>query len=230
MAADPAAFRTKFRKMAADPFAFYRGSACLFYADVAADPDPWADGRAGRVWIHGDLHVENFGTYLNDQGLLVFDVNDFDEAYLGHYTWDLKRFCASLALLGWRKAFSDETISRLVRGYIDAYVAQVRHYVWAADDYEFALRLDTATGPILAVLRVARHRTRMALLDRVAEVRGVERRFRRGGAGVFALADAEREEVIAALRRYVETIPESKRRSTDLFYTVKDVVRRTGFG
>ena len=35
MAADPAAFRTKFRKMAADPFAFYRGSACLFYADVA---------------------------------------------------------------------------------------------------------------------------------------------------------------------------------------------------
>src|SRR3712207_7821658 len=34
MAADPAAFRTKFRKMAADPFAFYRGSDCLFYADA----------------------------------------------------------------------------------------------------------------------------------------------------------------------------------------------------
>ena len=30
MAADPLAFRTKFRKMAADPLAFYRGSACLF--------------------------------------------------------------------------------------------------------------------------------------------------------------------------------------------------------
>lgn len=27
MAASPAAFRSKFRKMAADPFAFYRGSA-----------------------------------------------------------------------------------------------------------------------------------------------------------------------------------------------------------
>ena len=35
MKADPDAFRTKFRKMAADPFAFYRGSACVFYADVA---------------------------------------------------------------------------------------------------------------------------------------------------------------------------------------------------
>jgi uncharacterized protein (DUF2252 family) len=40
MAADPVAFRTKFRKMAADPFAFYRGSACLFYADVAELEDP----------------------------------------------------------------------------------------------------------------------------------------------------------------------------------------------
>ena len=34
MEADPAAFRSKFRKMAADPFAFYRGSACLFYEDM----------------------------------------------------------------------------------------------------------------------------------------------------------------------------------------------------
>ena len=60
--ADPRAFRRKFRSMAADPFAFYRGSACLFYADVAALDDPWADERTRRVWIQGDLHAENFGT------------------------------------------------------------------------------------------------------------------------------------------------------------------------
>lgn len=34
MDADPEAFRQKFRKIAAGPFAFYRGSACLFYADM----------------------------------------------------------------------------------------------------------------------------------------------------------------------------------------------------
>ena len=51
MAADPAAFRAKFRKMAADPFAFYRGSDCLFYADVARLEDPWVDERTRRVWI-----------------------------------------------------------------------------------------------------------------------------------------------------------------------------------
>src|SRR3954447_11696898 len=83
MAADPRAFRVKFRKMAADPFAFYRGSACLFYADVSGMDDEWADDRTSRVWIHGDLHAENFGTYMNSDGRLVFDVNDFDEAYIG---------------------------------------------------------------------------------------------------------------------------------------------------
>ena len=62
-----------------------------------------ADDRTSRVWIHGDLHAENFGTYMNSEGVLVFDVNDFDEAYLGHFTWDLRRFVASLALMGGRR-------------------------------------------------------------------------------------------------------------------------------
>src|SRR5215218_51165 len=98
MKADPDAFRTKFRKMAADPFAFYRGSACLFYADLAAREDPWADERTRRVWIQGDLHAENFGTYMDGAGKLIFDVNDFDEAFVGHFTWDLQRFVASVSL------------------------------------------------------------------------------------------------------------------------------------
>ena len=87
MDADPGAFRIKYRKMAADPFAFYRGTACLFHRDLAAAEQPWADERTGRVWIHGDLHPENFGTYVNSHGELVFDVNDFDEAYVGPFTW-----------------------------------------------------------------------------------------------------------------------------------------------
>jgi uncharacterized protein (DUF2252 family) len=107
MAADPDAFRNKFRKMAADPFAFYRGSAPLFYADMEGEEDRWANERTSRVWIQGDLHAENFGTYMAGDGVFVFDVNDFDEAYLGHFTWDIKRMVASVALLGWMKAISD---------------------------------------------------------------------------------------------------------------------------
>ena len=39
MEANPAAFRGKFRTMASDPHAFYRGSACVFYADVIGAED-----------------------------------------------------------------------------------------------------------------------------------------------------------------------------------------------
>ena len=76
MRADPAAFRAKYRKMAGDPHAFYRGSACLFFNDVTSDKDDWAAHGAERIWIHGDLHVENFGTYLNSDGRLVFDLRN----------------------------------------------------------------------------------------------------------------------------------------------------------
>ena len=48
---DPDAWRGKFRKMAATPFAFYRGSAALFYADTADEDDPFSNHQTSRVWI-----------------------------------------------------------------------------------------------------------------------------------------------------------------------------------
>ncbi|HKR50018.1 MAG TPA: DUF2252 domain-containing protein [Pseudonocardiaceae bacterium] len=228
MTAAPAAFRTKFRKMAADPFAFYRGSACLFYADVAALDDPWADERTSRVWIQGDLHAENFGTYLDGSGVLIFDVNDFDEAYLGHFTWDLQRMVASVALLGWRKALSDTDIDALVRTYVRAYTDQVRRFLDVDDDRDFSLRLNTTEGVVHQALQLARLRTRVELLDSVTETAGFDRRFR-DGPGVRRLDAAERGAVCAAFERYLDTIPASKK-SRGIVYTIKDVVGRSGFG
>jgi uncharacterized protein (DUF2252 family) len=226
--ADAAAFRRKFRKMAADPFAFYRGSACLFYADVAGAEDPWADERTARVWIQGDLHCENFGTYMNAEGALVFDVNDYDEAYLGHFTWDLQRLAASLALLGFGKALSDDTIREMIATVVRAYLARVHAFTEGERDHEFALTLATAEGVLLDVLRAARMQTRIALLERTTTIAHDDRVFREG-PGVRMLADDERAEVIAAFREYLGTIPAGKRLDPD-DYHVKDVVGRSGFG
>ncbi|MDN5748916.1 MAG: DUF2252 domain-containing protein [Pseudonocardia sp.] len=233
MTANPAAFRTKFRKMAADPFAFYRGSACLFYADVAgADgrwrEDPWADERTSRVWIQGDLHAENFGTYMDGDGVLIFDVNDFDEAYVGHFTWDVMRFAASMALLGWRKAISDDDISMLVQRFVRAYLAQVRWFTERHDDRGFSLNLGTAEGPVHQVLRLARLRTRVGLLNGITETEGFDRVLR-DVPGVRRLDDDERGRVVEAFGRYLESIPEAKR-FRGVAYTIKDVAGRSGFG
>jgi uncharacterized protein (DUF2252 family) len=229
MKADADAFRTKFRKMAADPFAFYRGSACVFYADMRESKDRWADERTSRVWIHGDLHAENFGTYMNSEGVLTFDVNDFDEAYVGHFSWDLRRFVASLALMGWQKALPEDAVRELAAGYVRAYVERVHVYVEEEKDSAYGLHLDNAEGHILEVLRSARLATRIGLLERMTELNGDERRLRRSG-GARELDDDERKRVMGAFASYLQTIPPSKRERREIFYDVKDVVGRSGFG
>ena len=229
MRADPDGFRTKFRKMAADPFAFYRGSACLFYADMDRLPDRFADELTSRVWIHGDLHVENFGTYMNSEGRLVFDVNDFDEAYVGHFSWDLRRFLASLALMGWQKALPDREVRKLSAAYLRAYVDQVGFYVEQPSDQTYALRLDNTDGAIHDVLVLARASTRLGLLDSMTQVVDHERKFILDG-DARKLSKTEYRKVLAAFRRYRKTIPEAKREHHDVFYDVKDAVGRKGFG
>lgn len=228
VAADPVAFRGKFRTMASDPHAFYRGTACLFYADVTTDEDSFCDDRSGRIWIHGDLHVENFGTYLNSDGRLVFDINDFDEAYLGRFTWDLQRFAASLALVGWQKALPEEDVRRLIGRYVRSYLAQVDDYR-RSDDDDYALHLDNTSGPIHAALIVAREQRRADLLDELTVLSEGTRRFAEG-SGVRRLGKRERARVVRAFEAYLDTIPETKRFNRKLFYELRDVVGKSGFG
>ncbi|SED58141.1 DUF2252 domain-containing protein [Streptomyces sp. TLI_105] len=231
LAADPAAFRVKFRKMAGSAFAFYRGTACLFYADLEreAHGGPYLDEQTGRVWIHGDLHAENFGTYMDANGRLVFNVNDFDEAYVGPFTWDLKRLAASLALIGYAKALSDEQITQLVRIYAAAYRERIHALATGAKGEEVpSFTLETADGALLGALREARALTRFGLLDSMTEIRDFERRFAAGG-GAIELDAATRYKVLAAFDGYLETLPESSLARPDS-YRVKDVVGRRGIG
>ncbi|MBM6399569.1 DUF2252 domain-containing protein [Phycicoccus sonneratiae] len=233
MRADPHGFRTKFRKMARDPFAFYRGSACLFYADVGAggrfaDFDVrWVDDASSRVWVQGDLHAENFGTYLDADGRLVFDVNDFDEAYLGHWTWDLARFVASLSLMCWQKALPETVVDDLVATYVRAYLDQVEHYREVADDTEWALTLETGEGAVLDALHRAKLTTRVGLLESMTVVEDFRRRFA-DGPGVRRLEPDEEDSVRAAFDGYRHTLPTPHRDSVT--FDVLDVVGRSGFG
>ena len=226
--ADPVAFRRKYRKMAADPFAFYRGSAAVFYADMRDREDGWADERTGRVWIQGDLHAENFGTYMDGEGRLVFDVNDFDEAYLGHFTWDLQRLVASVALMGWTKALSDDDIRTMCGTYLRAYLDQTEQFLDCDQDHRWSLRLGTASGAVERALLQAQLSNRVALLDSTTVVEDYARRFTNGST-IRVLDDDERGRVEQAYADYLDTIPESKRLGS-LTYSLKDVVGKSGFG
>ena len=76
---DPGYVRLKYSKMKENPFTFFRGTCHLFYEDLSRN-DHFPSSPTG--WITGDLHLENFGSYKGDNGLVYFDLNDFDEAVL----------------------------------------------------------------------------------------------------------------------------------------------------
>ncbi len=225
---NPRAFRRKFRKMAREPFDFYRGSAPLFYHDVDQLDDPYANDQTSRIWIQGDLHAENYGTYMDSEGVLVFDVNDYDEAYLGHFTWDLQRMAASLALLGFSKAFPDQTIREMVETYARAYLNQVRYFARGERDEDFRLTLGNTEGAVHDILQGARQGTRIGLLDSLTLIEGGERRFK-DSAGERRLDFQEQVRVMNAYEEYLDTIPE-RNRMQSVSYRVKDVVTLTGVG
>ncbi|MFC0526524.1 DUF2252 domain-containing protein [Phytohabitans kaempferiae] len=231
MALDPAAFRRKFRKMAASPFAFYRGSAALFYADMTGDfaDERFLDEWTSRVWIHGDLHAENFGTYMNSSGQLVFNVNDFDEAYVGPFSWDLKRFSASVALIGYAKALSDGVISDLVTRFATAYLTELRAIATGGDDAIGSITLDNADGVLRTVLHQARLNTRVDLLKAQTTIDNFERRFSLGD-GVYEIDADTRATVVAAFERYLTTLPVATAAQRPVATHIKDVVLRKGVG
>jgi uncharacterized protein (DUF2252 family) len=228
MAVDPAAFRRKFRKMAASPFSFYRGSASLFYADQvgAFRDDSFLDERTSRVWIHGDLHAENFGTYMNSSGQLVFNVNDFDEAYVGPFSWDLKRFAASVALIGYQKALSDDSITALVTKFARAYLTELRAIAAGGDDAIGSITLENADGVLRRVLQEARLNTRVDLLAGQTTIDDYERRFSLLD-GVYEVDDAAADRVRAAFGEYLKTLPPTDR---PMSTGIKDIKLRKGVG
>jgi uncharacterized protein (DUF2252 family) len=108
----------RYYRMQGDAFAFFRGSAPLFYQEF---------GRAVLLrnspvaWLCGDAHVENFGSYRGGNGLVYFDANDFDEAVRGPLLWDVARLVVSLLLAGTYLGLSPAQRKAAARTALSAY-------------------------------------------------------------------------------------------------------------
>jgi hypothetical protein len=86
----------KHEAMTLSRFSFFRAT---FYRWLQL----WArnlpgEAQALRLLAVGDLHVENFGTWRDWEGRLIWGINDFDEAYPMPYTMDLVRLVTSAHL------------------------------------------------------------------------------------------------------------------------------------
>jgi hypothetical protein len=88
--------KLKHQHMAESEFSFFRAT---FYRWLQLWEEVCADlRRAPHILSVGDLHVENFGTWRDTDGRLVWGVNDFDEASNYPYAMDLVRLATSALL------------------------------------------------------------------------------------------------------------------------------------
>src|SRR5450631_1916059 len=198
-------FLHKCQRMAATPFDFLRGSAPLFYAALRKAPR-LAAGPEGNGWLTGDLHLENFGVYrlqsLNEEGksaAVVFDVNDFDDAFVGPQRLDVLRLLTSTVL-----ACRTWGLPALA----------VRDATEATLDGVLAGRAGGTAGrapeAVRALLDRAAARTRKELLDGRTELTARGRRFVRGER-YRSLSEVQQRRAVKAFAEYVRPLPDAVR-------------------
>lgn len=214
---DPERLRMKYEAMRKSPFVFLRGSCHRFYERLA----PGALPASPIGWVCGDLHLENFGSFKGDNGLVYFDINDFDESALAPTAWDLVRFLASVRVGAASMSVHRAEAQRLCRAFLDAYAETL-----AQGEVRWVER-DTAVGLVGALLRGLRERKRVPFLDertklkRTAGKRGrFRRKLRTDGKKALPASRAQRERVAEAIRSFAEKQPNPG------YYRVLDVARR----
>jgi len=219
----------KYARMAESAFRFFRGTAYLFYFDVADVPFPYHTPKDKPTWIQGDLHFENFGAFRSAGGGIVYDINDFDEGYLGSYLYDLLRMSVSITLVCEALGYDEEQTDEAIHTYLKTYYRQIRRFSQRKDDMQRMLfTAEHTSGPVRKLLRKLERKNASEFLEAVTDGASALRKFSRTAEIVPADAE-ERRELLAAWPEYLTTLTETGMRE-DSFYAIKDVAVKHGSG
>lgn len=179
---EPAFVPLRMARMLADPFAFYRGTAALMAADQAHEP------HSGLlVGACGDAHLGNFGFYASPERRIVFDLNDFDEAGVAPWEWDVKRLVASIVVGGQHADYPEKSIRSMARETVRTYVRSLTALVDLSPVDRYFLHnsvlrsrrsLDRKSRTVLEIaLEQAEKRTSARAVRRTTEATEQGRRF-----------------------------------------------------
>ncbi len=102
----------KHKKMTDSAFSFLRATYWR-WAETILDICPDA-ATAPALLAVGDIHLENFGTWRDREGRVVWGINDYDEAAEMPYILDVIRLAASAVLAGRRDGLSLSVICKNV--------------------------------------------------------------------------------------------------------------------
>jgi uncharacterized protein (DUF2252 family) len=204
----------RFARMLADPFSFYRGSAAVMAADLAASPSSGIE-----VMCCGDAHVSNFGLYAAPHRSIVFDLNDFDEAAVAPAEWDVKRLITSAIIGGRHAGYPTKAIERAVEQALVSYRTSLQTVLETMDVLErYYLRVEPeryageVSKGLLRVIRQttsqARTRTSARVFKQITEI-GPDGTLRlRESPPVLQHVDEETEaSLIESIEEYLAAVP-----------------------
>lgn len=164
---DPERLSLKLAAIAAEPFAFFRGTNHLYAASLRGE----IGLDAPRTYVCGDLHVENFGSFKGDNGLVYFDLNDFDDGLVAPFTVDAVRMLSSMLVAAHQYGLSEADARVACASLLGEYTQTLR-----AGKPRWIERA-TATGMVATLLRQVKRRRRGALLAARTTLRGGRRRL-----------------------------------------------------
>lgn len=217
---NPAGARAKFTQLSASPFVFFRGSAELFYRDLAG-----SDSNLPRVLCNGDVHPQNFGVMPSADGALIFGLNDFDEAHPAPFTWDLKRGCVGFELAAEEQGLGEKARKAITEGFVHGYLKALKTFAKGAGEEQHRFTEANSPGVVVDLLRDAAGVKRKSFLKKrvdLDEVRFSPTDEIKPLAG--RVADFQ-----AAIDGYRSSLGPDAPKSDD-FFRVKDVAIKTGSG
>lgn len=218
----------KYRKMALNPFSFYRGSAYLFYFDVTRQYFPYHTPTERPTWVQGDLHFENFGAFQSESGRIVYDVNDFDEGYVGSYLYDVLRMAVSIILVERQLDRSPQEQVESAAHYIRSYYKQMDKFSCGKDDpANFIVDSDCAKGPVRKLLRKLEKRQQGHFLEKVTARMQSGRAFLEN-AELVEPTETERDGLEKSWAFYMNTL--LCLRTDEEHYRIKDIAVKHGSG
>lgn len=163
--------REKYAKMMESPFRFFRGSAYLFYNDLVKIPSIFHTTNERPIWIMGDMHMDNFGAFENEAGQIVYDVNDFDEGYVGSYLFDIMRMSVSIALYMEEQNLKNSTQEKAIRYFATSYLKQLRRFKYGKDNpATLMFTKENTTGPIKKILKKLENKQRTNLVEDLTQI------------------------------------------------------------
>ena len=190
---DPVRLRLKYLALRKDPFAFFRGTAPLYFATLNL---PQALQQSPRVVGCGDLHLENFASYKGDNRLVYFDLSDFDEVCIAPLSFDIVRFLSSVHVAAKYLKIGNKSAVSLVTDIVDTYATAL-----ASTKPRWVERA-TATGPVKSLLQSVKNHHRRDLIARRTELKNGKTRLIIDGKKTFRASARERAAAKSILAAY----------------------------